>query len=117
MCLFKTHRLPKISRKPIQCYKVFNVVKHKKFKLSTAVYGYLCNIDDTIKSKYYWVWGIFKRELEGEVVHAYRSKTNANRYCWVGQCVCLCEIPPFTPYWYGKDGEIGASKIKIIKML
>lgn len=117
MCLYKTHRLPKISRKPIQCYKIFNVVKSEDFKLSTDVCGYLCNTGDTIKSKYCWIRGIFKSNLEGEVVHAYKSKTNANRYCWVVQCVCLCEIPPFTPYWYGKYDEIAASKIKIIKRL
>ena len=117
MCLYKTHRLPKISRKPIQCYKIFNVVESKNFKLSTGVYDYLCNIGDTIKSEYCWIRGIFKSNLEGEVVHAYKSKTNANMYCWVDQCVCLCEIPPFTFYWYGKYGEIAASKIKIIKRL
>ena len=117
MCLFKTHRLPKISRKPIQCYKVFNVIENEHFELSTPVYGYWCNVGDTIKSKDCWIRGIFKSEIEGEVVHAYKSEANANLECFVCQRVCLCEIPSFTPYWIGGCGEIGASKIKIIKRL
>lgn len=117
MCLYKTHRLPKISRKPIQCYKIFNVIENENFELSTAVCGYWCNVGDTIKSKYCWVRGIFKSILEGEVVHAYKSEANANLECFVCQCICLCEIPPFTPYWYGTRCEIGASKMKIIKRL
>ena len=117
MCLYKTHRFPKISRKPIQCYKVFSVCESERFELSTPVCGYWCNVGDTIKSKDCWVWGIFKSTLEGEVVHAYRIEAMANLSRSDCQCVCLCEILPFTPYWLGVGGEIGATKIKIIKKL
>ena len=114
MCLYKTHRLPKISRKPIQCYKVFNVSSNG---LITPWRKYFCNVGDTIKAKNHWLIGIFKRELEKEVVHAFRNDYDAEWYCSEKPCVCLCEIPPSTPYWLGECGEIGASKMKIIKRL
>ena len=41
----------------------------------------------------------------------------AKKKCFIGRCVCLCEIPPYTPYWYGESCEIAASKMKIIKKL
>lgn len=114
MCLYKTHRLPKISRKPIQCYKVFKVSSNG---LITPWRKYFCNVGDTIKANKHWLKGIFKKELEGEVVHAFRNEYDTKWYCSGKQCVCLCEIPPFTPYWYGKGDEIAASKMKIIKKL
>lgn len=114
MCLVKTHRLPKISRKPIQCYKIFSVY----YGILYTPYRYVfCQVNDIIKAKNHWLKGIFKKRLTGEVVHAFRHKDKAERNYHIRDCVCLCEIPPFTPYWCGKYNEIGASKIKIIKKL
>ena len=114
MCLFKTHRLPKISRKPIQCYKIFNVCCGI---LNTPHLCVPCQIGDTIEARDCWIKGIFNEELTSEVVHAICEKHRAVFRKDLGQCICLCEIPPFTPYWYGTYDEIAASKIKIIKRL
>ncbi len=114
MCLYKSHRFPKISRKPIQCYKVFIISSNG---LITPWRKYFCDVGDTIKAKNHWLIGIFKRKLKGEVVHAFRNEAMAEKKCFLERCVCLCEIPPYTPYWYGELCEISASKIKIIKKL
>lgn len=114
MCLYKTHRFPKISRKPIKCYKIFNVWYGI---LLTPYMRIPCQIGNTIKAKNCWIKGIFKGELKGEVVHAFRNKDLAKNKCLIGRCVYLCEIPPYTPYWYGEKSEIAASKMKIIKKL
>ena len=49
MCLYKTHRFPKITRKPIKCYKVFSDLGDGC--LMTPYEYHLCNIGDTIKAK------------------------------------------------------------------
>lgn len=115
MCLYKSHSFPKVSRKPIQCYKVF--IDLGDGCLTTPYEHHFCNIGDIIKAKNHWLIGIFKRELEGEVVHAFVNNAIVEDKCFMGRCICLCEIPSFTPYWLGEYNEIAASKIKIIKKL
>lgn len=112
MCLVKTHRLPKISRKPIQVYKVFKPIG---CSLLTPYQKYACNVGDTIKAENSWIKGIFKNEIEGEGVHAFIigivAFATANQY--FDTYVYLCEIPPFTPYWQGDCDDIAASKMII----
>ena len=113
MCLTKTHRLPKISRKPIQVYKVF---EHNFDRLVTPYKRQLCKVGETIKAKHSWLKGIFKDEIWGEGVHAYVYKDTAEdeTYLFSSDVVVhLCEIPPFTPYWIGENDEIAASKMII----
>ena len=113
MCLTKTHRLPKISRKPIQVYKVLRL---EGDKLITPYQKQLCQVGKTIKAKHSWLKGIFKNEIEGEGVHAYEYKDTAEATTYLFDypvVVCLCEIPPFTPYWIGNLEDIAASKMII----
>ena len=110
MCLTKTHRLPKISRKPIQVYKVFI---HEDDMLITPYQHYACQVGDTITTENSWLRSIFKNKIEGEGVHAFINKYMAKRHTSYFHHIYLCEIPHFTPYWIGTDGEIAASKMII----
>jgi hypothetical protein len=99
-------------------YKVFEPFGGK---LSTPFRGQLCKVGDTINAKHSWLECIFKNEIGAEGVHAYRDKESAEkfiddyRHFFRKLNVHLCEIPPFTPYWFGKFGDIAASKMIIKK--
>ena len=107
MCLYKTHRFPKISRKPIQVYKRFGLIGDE---LITPYQKQVCKVGETIKAKHSWLKGIFKDKIKGEGVHANTNIVMTKLHIgWV----YLCEIPPFTPYWVGIDFDIAASKMVI----
>ena len=115
MCLTKTHWLPKISRKPIQVYKIFyNPIDNE---LITPYQRQIYEVGETIKSKNSWIKGIFKNEIEAEGVHAFIRDivafVTAREY--FDTYVYLCEIHPFTPYWQGDCSNIAASKMIIKK--
>ena len=112
MCLIKTHRFPKISRKPIQVYKVLRL---EGDKLITPYQKQLCQVGKTIKAKHSWLKGIFKDKIKGEGVHAYIIDAFAFTVSghYINHYVYPCEIPPFTPYWVGQSGDIAASKMII----
>ena len=112
MCLTKTHRLPKISRKPIQVYKVLRL---EGDKLITPYQKQLCQVGKTIKAKHSWLKGIFKDKIKGEGVHAYIVDAFAFTVSghYINHYVYPCEIPPFTPYWVGQSSDIAASKMII----
>lgn len=117
MCLYKTHAFPKISRKPIIVYKIF--VEQPK-KLMTPFTGYHYMIGDTIKATNPWYYGIMISTICKEGVHAYYSKPTPRDILAIrdmDMSYYICEIPPFTPYWIGRSGDIAASKMKIIKKL
>lgn len=120
MCLIKTHRFPKISRKPIKCYKVVYKIGNKLYSTEYENYHFL--LGDTIKNRYPWIFSIFEPYLEGEVVHAYTNivicRINIRstlRLLNKSRSIIECEILPFTPYWLGTDGDICATRIKTIK--
>lgn len=114
MCLTKTHRLPKISRKPIQVYKVF---EHSITNdMLVTPYQLRCyKVGETIKAKHSWFRSIFKNKIEGEGVHAFTTNDFAFRIAgnYINHYVHLCKIPPFTPYWIGMHNDIAASKMII----
>ena len=113
MCMFKTHRFPKISREPIQVYKLF-CEKDDNILCTPAVH-YKCKLGDTIKASHSWIRSLFANRITGDGVHAF---INNGAYCYrfarfYGADVYLCEIPPYTPYWIGEDYDIAASKMII----
>ncbi|MBO7079102.1 MAG: hypothetical protein J6W64_04770 [Bacilli bacterium] len=117
MCLAKTHRLPKISRKPIQVYKLF--CKKEDNILCTPVVHYKCKLGDTIKASHSWIRSLFAGEITSDGVHAFII---AGEYCFnlayfYSADVYLCEIPPYTPYWIGENYDIAASKMIIKEKL
>ena len=117
MCLLKKYYLPFIALKPIKCYKIFD--RHDWFnQLETPIMRHFCDIGDTIKAAKHWMnkRTICKSSLEGEVVHAYKNFYEAKRQCY-WRVVCECIIPPFTAYWLGINNDIGATRIKINKII
>lgn len=127
MCLCKTHWLPKISMKPIQVYKQFLYMElyakwteDKEEYLVTPFQQTRHNVGDTIIAKDSWVKGVFADEISSEGVHAYIAHPCTEqmildgkwRFFWY-----ICEIPPYTPYWIGKHGDIAASKMIIKERL
>ena len=127
MCLVKLHRFPRISTKPIKCYKKVLVADETTF-LTMAI-RHKFSIGDTIKSKTNSLWGIFFNKLTDEVVHAFTVSrfdiaymnmynTSLGRLWGSTDSVFIeCEIPPYTLYYLGDFGEIGASRIKTIKVV
>lgn len=113
MCLIKTHRFPKISRKPIIVYKRF--IELGNNQLQTPCIGLLCKCGSVIKSSDHWYKGIFKHTIGREGVHAYVIKDYFLPYNPSNHKLYICEIPPYTPYWIGAYDEIAASKMKIIE--
>ena len=114
MCLIKIHRFPKISSKPITVYKVL-IPLNRIF--ITPCQSCKVYIGDTIKARKAWWKGVFKEGIEGEGVHAYVSIDNAKENIYGNDVIAEVEIPPYTPYWIGKAGDMAASKMKIIKLL
>ena len=118
MCLTKIHRLPKISNKPITVYKTLIPLYEDHFQ--TPYQSCKVCIGDTIKAREAWWKGIFKERIEGEGVHAHTNVVSAKGDYFVrygSDIIVEAEIPPYTPYWVGRMGDIASSKMKIIKML
>ena len=119
MCLRKTHKLPKISEEKIEVYKLllstgndlitpWRKEQVKDMKLEAA-HSYIDTVD--------------KPTIEGEGVHAYVDYDTA-AHDWVHLVMCyrrvgmipkiyLATIPPKTPYWEGRRGEIAATELLI----
>lgn len=112
MCLIKTHRFPKISRKPIKCYKRVNYLGDNNYK--SEFIGYHFKLGDVIKNTRHWLFAIFNDKLTDEVVHSFnfngKSIFDESDECWIE-----CKIPAFTPYWTDNYGCIGAARIRTIK--
>lgn len=97
---------PKISRKPITCYKV--VLKTNDGYFRTGVRHQSIRTGDEIKAseKYPIIKGIFKKYLEGEVVHAFLDKNKAIAHVYEyaklfkkPYTIIESTIPSYTPYW------------------
>jgi len=116
MCLYKIHKLPKIAWKPITCYKVVDKISSVNF--ATIYLGERYKLNMPIKASYFNL-GISKKELTGEVVHAYTIESAAHKRANItcSASVLECVIPKFTIYWLGRYDEIGARKIIPLKFL
>ena len=128
MCLSKAHRFPRISWKPIKCYKLVckengklytpfrnvEIMLNKPIKPSRNLFNsLLCDtIGDTI---------------EGGGVHAYinmrlafvtmrysnmlSNAVHSSDPCKVYEAI----IPPFTFYWEGESNDIAARELIVTK--
>lgn len=123
MCLVKIHRFPKISWKPIICYKV---LKRRKNNYMTPCVDYLLTKDrEVIKGSENFFKGFKKYPfIHGWGVHAftnmYDAMKTAQYFCMLeqiigGHIVVECIIPRFTFYFKGTNNEICARKM-IIKL-
>lgn len=120
MCLVKIHKFPKISWKPITCYKV---LKRRKNNYMTPCVDYLITKDrEVIKGNENFFKGLKHKNIFGWGVHAFTNMYDAMKmanYCCMydhiigGHVVVECIIPRFTFYFYGKNYEICARKMII----
>lgn len=121
MCLIKTHKWPKISEEKIEVYKVL---------LSNS-----CDLitpwmkeqvkDMKLKAKHFYTDTVDLPTIEGEGVHAFVDYDKAAHewihiyYGWYklkGSArpkIYKAVIPPKTPYWEGKHGDIAATELLI----
>lgn len=114
MCLFKAHIFPKLSSKPIKVWKIVDTTYSKYYYAPYRRIIYTSNIVKC-STKYAIIKAIFKNNIKREGVHAYTSKLNALK----SECfnyfphvkIIEAVIPPFTPYWLGKYGDIAATKM------
>ena len=125
MCLLKLHKFPRISTKPIKCYKKVTFLFDNKWETAVARHAFC--LGDTIKSEKNPLLGIFHETLTWEVVHAFKEGRDdlgymkdfnrVRRKLIFSPRFIECEIPPYTLYYLGDFGEIGASRIKTIKVV
>lgn len=125
MCMFKKHFLPKISSKPVEVYKILLKMRYSG-ELVTPYMRDVVEEGETMEADAHWLTEFLSFMANNTIVHAYEtvSKATDNSYLMrlnldsrsVGSvCIFKCEIPPYTPYWHGEHGEIGATKMKIIE--
>ena len=120
MCLVKIHKLPRISWKPIVCYKV---LKKRGDNYLTPCVDYLITKDrEIIKGEENFFKGFKYKSIYGWGVHAFTNRFDAFRtarfFCMIdqvigGHIVVECIIPRFTFYFEGKNNEICARKMII----
>ena len=120
MCLVKIHKFPRISWKPITCYKV---LRRQKGNYMTPCVDYLITKDkEVIKGNENFFKGLKDKDIFGWGVHAYTNiftaMNTAQYFCMCdliigGHVVVKCTIPRFTFYFKGTNDEICARKMII----
>ena len=120
MCLVKIHKFPRISWKPIICYKVLKV--HKGNYMTPCVDYFISRDREVIKGNENFFEGLKDIKICGWGVHAFTNMYNAmnmaNYFCMIdqrigGHVVVKCIIPRFTFYFKGKNNEICSRKMII----
>lgn len=114
MCLTSNHFLPKFTLKPIKVYKILFIEDHSsKFVSPVADFEYELG-------KEYHADRSFKRWLtkykDKGFIHSYRALSIAeDRYKWYisSKVLVECEIPRFSFYYDGKNGDICSTKLRI----
>ena len=121
MCLSKAHRFPRISWKPVKCYKL---VYEENGKLCTPFQGVEVILNKPIKPSRNLFNFLSCDVVNGEGVHAFITVDRAfiMRYhmsasypypliCKVYEAI----IPPFTFYWEGESSDIAARELIVTK--
>jgi len=120
MCLVKIHKFPRISWKPIICYKVLK--RQKGSYMTPCVNYFITENKEVIKGSENFFEGLKSRNIYGWGVHAFTNMfdamNTANYFCMIdqrigGHVVVKCIIPRFTFYFYGKNNEICSRKMII----
>lgn len=123
MCLFKTHKKPKVSIFSKTVYKVLLEYPSGKFvtpynnapiELGKTYTGKFCGtrtLIDTIEDEF----------IEDGFIHSFRSLAEARKekVSWDSPSykIVKCRIPAFTYFYKGEDGEIASRKLKYIKVI
>jgi len=119
MCLIKKHFLPRISRKPIKCYKVLEVSQDGAFY--TPYTFDKIQKDGMLTGKGKCWKGLVESVLGDWGIHAFTDLEEAHQrklairfLTWNKSFVVVeATIPPNTLYFKGKDNDICARKMII----
>lgn len=117
MCLEKDHWFPKISWKPIKCYKL--LYHYENNKLVTPWKHSVIELNIPIRANKNLFSSLFTKVINGEGVHAYSKLSTSTFiqrfYNEHDMFVYEAIIPPFTFYWEGKSNDIAARKLIVTK--
>lgn len=126
MCLITNWSFPRLSLKPILCYKIVRVVEHNKL-MGIQQKDYKYSIDKLNKCSLFPIRGkivhdnlLYKQVIEGGYFHFMDDSMFSIR------CLCSfapndesivikkCIIPRFTLYYKGIYNDIAAKRFKFI---
>lgn len=116
MCLHKKHIFPRIALANKKVYKgvvkrmdVYKTPFQDKCVSLGKTYKGIFKENDIITS-------MFSSVIEGGYIHCFDNITSAKE-AWFCDIIIECEIPKWTLYWRGTDGEIATRKLKYIKRI
>lgn len=125
MCLITNWILPRLSLKPILCYKIVRVVEHNKL-MGIHQKDYKYNIDKLNKCSLFPIRGkiihnnlLYRQVIEGGYFHFMDSVFSIMCMCSFAHndksiVIKKCVIPRFTLYYKGIYNDIAAKRFKFI---
>ena len=121
MCLFTDNSIPNVAEKPIKVYKLLNRKEPDAYQCICQ--GDIVKIGETVKASksnhQRLLWYGSGYLVEGEGVHAYVTKKDAQNTEFYYEVITEWEIPAGAKYWLGNwhsKGEIAATEMKFIKV-
>lgn len=114
MCLYKKCIFPRIALTNKKVYKGVNKregiyktpFRNNHVRLNETYEGVF--IEDNILSS------MFSKIIEDGYIHCYKDIDSA-KSSWFCNTIIECEIPRWTLYWKGTEGEIATRKLKYLK--
>ena len=125
MCLISNWSFPRLSLKPILCYKIVRVVEHNKL-MGIHQKDYKYNIDKLNKCSLFPIRGKivhnnlpYRQVIEGGYFHFMDSVFSIMRlysFTLNNKSIVIkkCVIPRFTLYYKGIYNDIAAKRFKFI---
>lgn len=125
MCLITNWSFPRLSLKPILCYKIVKVVKHNKL-MGIHQKDYKYNIDKLNKCSLFPIRGkivhnnlLYRQVIEGGYFHFMDSVFSImclHSFVHNDKSIVIkkCMIPRFTLYYKGIYNDITAKRFKFI---
>lgn len=114
MCLRKRYTFPRITLANKKVYKVANKGE-KGYK--TPIRNAYVNLGETYKGIFTEgdiISSMFSKIIEDGYIHCYENITSAKNFKFC-DTIIECEIPKWTLYWKGINGDIAARKLKYLK--
>lgn len=125
MCLITNWSFPRLSLKPILCYKIVRVVEHNKL-MGIHQKDYKYNIDKLNKCSLFPIRGkivhnnlLYRQVIEGGYFHFMNSMFSIMclySFAHNDESIVIkkCVIPRFTLYYKGIYNDIAAKRFKFI---
>lgn len=125
MCLISNWSFPRLSLKPILCYKIVRVVEHNKL-MGIQQKDYKYNVDKLNKCSLFPIKGkivhnnlLYRQVIEGGYFHFMDSRFSIMclySFAHNDESIIIkkCVIPRFTLYYKGIYNDIAAKRFKFI---